>query len=83
MSSTELCQKLELRQKTCLLFNQEVLNAIQSSKTNLMTGKVDADETYVGGQDDNSIGRNEDKKSLVVVAVVLKSNVFKSLPKSH
>ena len=34
-----------------------------------MTKKVDVDETYVGGQDDTSIGRNEGKKKLVVVAI--------------
>ncbi len=34
-----------------------------------MEGKVDVDETYVGGQDDEAIGRNEGKKKIMVVAV--------------
>lgn len=69
INSTELSRKLELRQKTCWLFKQKVMKAMESSKTNLMTGKVDVDETYVGGQDDSSIGRNEGKKKIVVMAV--------------
>lgn len=69
ISSTELSRKLELRQKTCWLFRQKVQKAMQSSKRNPMKGKVDVDETYVGGQDDQAIGRNEGKKKIVVVAV--------------
>ena len=34
-----------------------------------MEGKVDVDETYVGGQDDQSKGRNEGRKKIMVVAV--------------
>lgn len=34
-----------------------------------MKGKVDVDETYVGGQDDNAKGRYEGKKKLVVLAI--------------
>ena len=34
-----------------------------------MSGKVDVDETNVGGQDDQAIGRNEGRKKIVVVSV--------------
>lgn len=34
-----------------------------------MTGKVKVDETYAGGQDDKSIGRNEGKKKIMVVGI--------------
>lgn len=69
MSSTELSRKLALRQKTCWLFRQKVQKAMQSSKSNPMTGKVDVDETYIGGQDEQAIGRSKGKKKLVVVAI--------------
>lgn len=69
ISSTELSRKLELRQKTCWLFKQKVMKAMQSSQKFFMKGKVDVDETYVGGQDDKAIGRNEGKKKIVVVAI--------------
>jgi hypothetical protein len=69
VTSTELSRKLELRQKTCWFFKRKVMEAMKSSKSILMTGKVDVDETYVGGQDDTVIGRNEGKKKIVAVAV--------------
>ncbi len=69
ISSTELSRKLELRQKTCWMFKQKVMRAMKSSQQNLMVGKVDVDETYVGGQDDTAIGRNEGKKKIVVMAI--------------
>ena len=69
ISSTELSRKLELRQKTCWLFKQKVMKAMESSQDFPMGGKVDVDETYVGGQDDQAIGRNEGKKKIVVVAI--------------
>ena len=34
-----------------------------------MHGKVDVDETYVGGQNDQAIGRNEGRKKIVVVSI--------------
>jgi len=69
ISSTELSRKLALRQKTCWLFKQKVMKAMESSQNFPMEGKVDVDETYVGGQDDQAIGRNEGKKKIMVVAV--------------
>jgi len=69
IASTELSRKLELRQKTCWLFKQKVMKAMESSQAFLMVGKVDVDETYVGQQDEEAIGRNEGKKKLVVVAI--------------
>ena len=69
VSSTELSRKLALRQKTCWLFKQKVMKAMASSGSFPMTGKVDVDETYVGGQDEQAIGRNEGHKKIVVVAI--------------
>jgi hypothetical protein len=69
ISSTELSRKLALRQKTCWLFKQKVMKAMESSQNFPMEGKVDVDETYVGGQDEEARGRNEGKKKIMVVAV--------------
>jgi hypothetical protein len=69
IASTELSRKLGLRQKTCWAFKMKVMRAMRSSKKNPIRGKVDVDETYVGGQDDQAKGRNEGKKKIVVVAV--------------
>lgn len=69
ISSTELSRKLALRQKTCWLFKQKVMKAMESSRNYPMEGKVDVDETYVGGQDEGAIGRNEGNKKIVVVAI--------------
>lgn len=69
VSSTELSRKLGLRQKTCWLFKRKVMKAMESSRGFPMAGKVDVDETYVGGQDEEAIGRNEGKKKIMVVAI--------------
>src|SRR5690606_33838697 len=69
IASTKLSRKLELGQKTCWLFKQKVMKAMESSKTLLMEGKVEVDETFVGGQDDKAIGRNEGKKKIVVIGI--------------
>lgn len=69
ISSTELSRKLALRQKTCWLFKQKIMKGMESSKSFPMEGKVDVDETYVGQQDDQAIGRNEGKKKIMVVAI--------------
>ncbi len=74
ISTTDLSRKLALRQKTCWLFKQKVMKAMESSKNFPMTNNVEVDETYVGGQDDQAIGRNEGKKKIVVVAIQKQGN---------
>ena len=69
ISSTELSRKLGLRQKSCWLFKQKVMKAMESSKSFPLEGKVDVDETYVGGQDEEAVGRNQGKKKIMVVAI--------------
>jgi hypothetical protein len=64
ISSTELSRKLALRQKICWLFKQKVMKGMESSGNFLMEGKVEVDETYVGGQDDKAIGRSGGHKKL-------------------
>ncbi len=69
ISSCELSRKLELRQKTCWLFKQKVMKAMESSQNFPMLGKVEVDESYVGGQDDKALGRNEGEKKIMVVGI--------------
>jgi len=69
ISSTELSRKLGLRQKTCWLFKRKVMHGMKSSGLYKIEGKVDVDETVVGGQEEGVVGRKNDKKKLVVFAV--------------
>lgn len=69
ISSTELSRKLGLRQKTCWLFKRKVMHAMKSSGNHKMKGKVEVDETVVGGQEEGVIGRKKGKKRLVVFAI--------------
>lgn len=69
ISSTELSRKLGLRQKTCWLFKQKVMIAMKSSGNYPMQGKVEVDETVVGGQEEGVVGRKNKKKRLVVFAI--------------
>ncbi len=69
ITSTELSRKLGLRQKTCWLFKQKVMVAMRSSGQFPMQGKVEVDETVVGGQEEGVVGRRNNKKKLVVFAI--------------
>ena len=69
ISSTELSRKLGLRQKTCWLFKQKVMHGMKSSGNHKMQGKVEVDETVIGGQEEGVVGRKNKKKRLVVFAI--------------
>jgi len=69
ISSTELSRKLGLRQKTCWSFKQKVMRAMKSSGRHKIKGKAEADETVVGGQEEGTKGRKNNKKKLVVFAI--------------
>jgi hypothetical protein len=69
ISSTELSRKLGLRQKTCWLFKQKVMRAMQSSGTYPLQGFVEVDETTVGGQEEGTRGRKNINKKLMVLAI--------------
>ncbi len=45
------------------------MKAMESSQNFPMMGKVEVDESYVGGQDDKALGRNEGKKKIMVVGI--------------
>ena len=74
-SSTELSRKLGLRQKTCWLFRLKVMHAMKSSGKYKIEGKVEVDETVVGGQEDGVAGRKNNKKKILVFAVERKAAI--------
>jgi len=69
ISSTELSRKLELRQKTCWSFRTKVSKAMESSKKHPMDGLVEVDEFVVGQQEEGVVGRKNDKKKTVIIAI--------------
>lgn len=69
MSSLELSEEFELRQKTCWEFKWKVQQAMQSSGKYPLVGEVHVDEFYIGGEEEGVIGRGADKKKLIVVAL--------------
>lgn len=68
IASTELSRKLGLRQKTCWLFKLKVMQAMKSSGNYKIEGKVEVDETVVGGQEEGVVGRKNEKKKIIVFA---------------
>ena len=69
MSSEELSEEYELRQKTCWEFKWKIQQAMQSSGNYPLTGKVHVDEFFVGGAEEGVFGRGSKNKRLVVVAL--------------
>ena len=69
ISSTELSRKLGLRQKTCWLFKQKVMRGMQSNHLHKLEGQVEVDETVIGGSEEGVVGRKNDKKRIVVLAI--------------
>lgn len=69
MSSMELSQEFELRQKTCWEFKWKIQQAMQSSKQHPINGIVHVDEFYIGGAEEGKRGRSKGDKKLVVVAL--------------
>ena len=55
IASTELSRKLQLRQKTCWLFKQKVMQAMASSDQHPLEGKVEIDEFVIGQQEEGVV----------------------------
>jgi len=69
ISAADLHRKLGLNERTCLLFKRKAMEAMASQQIYKMTGEVEVDETFVGGKDQNSIGRSKGTKKLVVIGL--------------
>jgi transposase-like protein len=69
MSSEELAEEYEIRQKTCWEFKWKVQQAMKNSGRYPLEGEVHVDEFYVGGEEGDTYGRGAKKKRLVIVAL--------------
>ena len=77
MSSEELSEEFEVRQKTCWKFKWKVQQAMQSSGRYPLKGKVHVDEFYVGGEEEGGKrGRGKGDKRLVIVALEITNGGF-------
>jgi len=77
MSSEELSEEFELRQKTCWEFKWKVQQAMQSSGQYPLSGTVHVDEFYIGGEEEGGKrGRGKGKKRLVIVALEIVREEF-------
>lgn len=69
MSSLELSEEFELRQKTCWSFKWKIQKAMRSTCRYPLEGEVHVDEFFIGGPEDQKRGRSAGKKKLVQVAL--------------
>ena len=60
MSSRELSNEFDLRQKTCWSFKRKVQQCMTSSRNHKIVGQVHIDEFYIGQYEENKIGRSTD-----------------------
>lgn len=76
MSSLELSNEFELRQKTCWEFKWKIQQAMASSLQYPLEGLVHVDEFMIGGPEEQKRGRSKGSKKLIVVALeILDSGV--------
>ena len=77
MSSEELSEEFELRQKTCWEFKWKIQQAMQSSGLYPLKGIVHVDEFYVGGEEEGGKrGRGKGNKRLVIIALEIVKGGF-------
>lgn len=69
MSSLELSNEFELRQKTCWEFKWKIQQAMASSLQHPLEGLVHVDEFMIGGPEEQRRGRSKGAKKLMVVAL--------------
>ena len=74
MSSLELSNEFDLRQKTCWEFKWKVQQAMASSLQFPLTGVVHVDEFMIGGAEEQKRGRNKGNKKLIVLALEIVKN---------
>lgn len=69
MSSLELSNEFELRQKTCWSFKLKIQQAMSSSLNHPLTGVIHVDEFMIGGPEEGKKGRSKGNKKLMVLAL--------------
>lgn len=83
MSSLELSEEFELRQKTCWEFKWKIQQAMKSSLQYLLKGSIHVDEFYIGGEEEGVVGREKGRKRLVIAALeVVKGGVGRAYAES-
>lgn len=70
MSSLELSEEFELRQKTCWEFKWKIQQAMASSKRFPLIGEVHVDEFLIGEYEEGKQGRSSDSKKRLVVMIL-------------
>ncbi|MEP7320114.1 MAG: IS1595 family transposase, partial [Panacibacter sp.] len=68
MSTVELGNEVGVEQKTAWLFKRKVQSAMKRDKDDKLNGRVDVDETLIGGYS-KAVGRSTETKSAVLIAV--------------
>jgi transposase-like protein len=71
VSARTIQRELKVGYKTAWLILQKLRHAMVREERNLLTGTVEADETYVGGEESGVGGRQLVGKALVAIAVEL------------
>ena len=75
MSSLELSEEYDIRQKTCWEFKWKIQQAMKSSGNYPLTGTVPVDEFYIGGEEEETFGRSSNSAiKLVIVALEVLNN---------
>jgi transposase-like protein len=69
ISTNQLSEELGLGYETCLNFRRKAQKAMESSLKYPLKGRVEVDETAIGGYDPESQGRSKGDKKLVVLAL--------------
>ena len=71
VSAKTLQRELKVGYKTAWLMLQKLRQATIRADRSQLTGRVEVDETFVGGQESGVVGRQAGDKALVVIAVEL------------
>ncbi len=74
MSSWELSRELSLRQMTCWAFKRKIQQAMASSESHPLEGRVDVDELAIGGHDEGGQGRSKANKKLISLSVEIRED---------
>jgi len=71
VSAKTLQRELKVGYKTAWLMLQKLRQATIRAERSQLSGKVEVDESFVGGQESGVVGRQAGEKALVVIAVEL------------
>lgn len=78
VSSLELHRRTGIRAKTCYYFKRKIMKAMQQGDFKL-SGKVDVDESSIGGKEPGKRGRSKGKKREFVIGVqMLKTKIVRA-----